>query len=134
MVEVEWKPVPTFPSYAMNSDGEIKNVRTGKLIAPYMQNGYVYVSLFRSGRRYGRSLASVYSTVYPPRREAEVLSDWVDIPGFEHYQVSRDGNVRRKTTKRPLKIGTGSRKSVNLHRDGRTYRYSIESILRLVGY
>lgn len=131
---IEWRPIPNFPNYEMNASGDIVNLRTGNTVAPMMQDGRAYVQLFRSGRRFKRSWRKLISATFPVRREAEVFEDWVEIPGFEDYEIGRSGIVRRASTGRLLRVGTDSGDYVQLTKYGKTYKRSIKGLMRLVGY
>lgn len=130
-----WRPIPNFPNYMMNVEGEVRNHRTGKLLYPgYDQNHRMFWVLHRGGKRYKRGYQRLYNSVFPPRREAEVFSDWEKIPGFESYEINRFGQVRRVSTKRLLKPGGKSGSYVQLSKDSVTYRRGISGLMRLVGH
>lgn len=128
-----WRPIYNFPNYAMNQDGDIKNVRTGLIVNLTMQDGRSYVQLFRNGRRYKRSWRRLVETTYPVRREDEVFLDWVVIPGFEDYEISNEGAVRRVSTGREIAVRYDSGEYVQLSRDGKSVKKSISGLMRLVG-
>lgn len=52
-----WKPIVCFDSYAVSDAGNVKNIKTGKVLTPYPNStnrtkAYLQVSLMRSGFRY----------------------------------------------------------------------------------
>lgn len=62
---------------------------------------------------------------------------WRIVPGFEAYEASNHGRIRRRVTAkngcpkgRELKpwLGLGGRLYVALRADGRTYRFSVDAV------
>lgn len=48
-----WKPLKNFPSYDGSSEGRIRNIRTRKILKPYLnEKGYEQVSINRNGQHY----------------------------------------------------------------------------------
>lgn len=48
---MDWKTIPDFPKYQANSLGEVRNIRTGWVLATTLtRGGYPIVSVYRTGR------------------------------------------------------------------------------------
>lgn len=129
-----WRVIHEFPNYMISPDGLVRRIEDGKLIVPVHNSYREYVRLFKNGMRYNRSVRKLVEVTYPPRVHAEVFEEWTVIPGFENYEINRFGKIRKTSTKRELRMQTGSGVSVNLSREGKTYRRSVAGLMRLVGF
>ena len=95
-------PIPDAPGYEVNSQGFVRNVRTGRILKAYDVGGRKKTPLIHIPkyhiRRTGESL----------RRQAEVFrkengknNSWLEIPNFGGlYEINKRGIVRNSKTKK----------------------------------
>ncbi len=50
------KPVPNFSSYVADKIGNIYNRNHGKILKPYMKNGYLTVDLYKNKKMYHKKI------------------------------------------------------------------------------
>lgn len=59
-----WKQIEDF-NYEINSEGAIRNTKTGKYLKPYDNgNGYFAVELYKNGKHYVRLFHRLYLTYF----------------------------------------------------------------------
>lgn len=47
-----WKQIADFPKYSVSDEGQVRNDKTGRILKPATNNnGYLFVTLFRDGKR-----------------------------------------------------------------------------------
>jgi hypothetical protein len=50
--ENEWKIIPNYPTYRVSVEGQIKNIKTGKILSPCINaNGYSFVNLYGNDKK-----------------------------------------------------------------------------------
>lgn len=60
-----WAPILEFPEYSVNEIGQIKNDKTGHIMAVQQnQSGVAMVKLVRDGKQYTRSVANIVATYF----------------------------------------------------------------------
>ena len=104
-------PIPDAPGYEVNSQGFVRNIRTGKILKANNVGGkkktpLIYIPKYHI-RRTGESL----------RRQAVVFHkengkniSWLEIPNFGGlYEINRRGIVRNSQTKKIKKSRQASR-------------------------
>jgi hypothetical protein len=147
----EWQMIPGFSRYEITPDGDVRNIRTGKLLTELENKttGAFAYSLYKDdGMNTHRTYQSLVYLAYPelkpkpeptpepekkPRRYAR-RGGWKDIPGFPQYQMHEDGIVRYKVSRRRREI----HKDVDVEfvflfdNEGKEYSKTIEELLELV--
>lgn len=64
-MHAEWRPIPEFPKYSVNSEGYIRNEESGNRMAMSVnQSGIVYVRLTKNCIQYARGVALLVAGVY----------------------------------------------------------------------
>lgn len=92
--EREWRVIPDFPKYEINSDGDVRNVRTKRVLRETeKKDGTFYYSLNQNtyGPKIKRSYERLLYSAWP-----EVDGEWKTIPGYENYEISKTRQVRNK--------------------------------------
>lgn len=63
----EWRPVAGFPDYAISSSGRVMSYKrdaTGRVLSPYLVDGYPMVRVSRPGTRRNRSVHSLVAEAF----------------------------------------------------------------------
>lgn len=65
----DWRPVPGFPKYCVNALGQVRHIRTERIVTPQLtKQGVAYVSLVReTSHQYKRSLALLVARAFIPQ-------------------------------------------------------------------
>lgn len=54
-MEKTWLPVNGFPDYEVSDQGDVRNVKTGRMRNPYLRNGYLSLKLrIKTGKHAGK--------------------------------------------------------------------------------
>lgn len=78
----EWFPIPHFPGYSINSDGQVLHNKNQRLLRPrFNQDGVPYVGLMRDWEQCSRSLPRLVASTF-----LEPPTDIFDTP------IQLDGN------------------------------------------
>lgn len=73
--------IPGFPNYDISEEGVITNIITNKLLKyRTMTSGYYYISLYKEGKGYNRSIHRLLAQIFIPNPE--------NLPCVNH----KDGN------------------------------------------
>ena len=72
MIPIEWKQHPTFTNYEISSTGQVRNIKTQRIIKEQMQkyrggiNNYRWVSLLLEGKTSGHYVHRLVATTFIP--------------------------------------------------------------------
>lgn len=65
---IEWQTLNTFPNYEVSTEGEVRNILTGRILKPKVnQQGVVHVGLMRDGTQFHRSVSLLVALAHIPR-------------------------------------------------------------------
>lgn len=60
-----WKAIPAFPDYEINEVGDVRRIKTGRIVRPTVnQQGNAMIGLSRDGEQYKRSLALLVALAF----------------------------------------------------------------------
>jgi hypothetical protein len=59
-----WRPIPEFPTYIINKEGDVRNVKTGRILAQSF-NGCLFVSMTKDGKKYSRAVRRLLRKTFP---------------------------------------------------------------------
>ena len=61
-----WREVPGFPNYWISQYGQVFNMRSNIVVAPWRNGWYGnYVTLRRDNKSYSRKVENLYAIVFP---------------------------------------------------------------------
>lgn len=85
-----WRTVEEFPTYQINSDGDIRNRRTRRILEETQDKhtGCYFYSLHKDGKTYSRNYKKLMYKAWP-----ELLEDWRVIPEHPTYYINKEGKV-----------------------------------------
>lgn len=74
------KPIPGYGSYSVSDDGIVVNATTGTVKRPTLNksNGYLYVDLYREGKRAKRPVHRLVAEAFVPNPEGKPTVDHAD--------------------------------------------------------
>jgi len=127
----EWRIIPDFPKYEITELGDVRNRHT-KYVLNEVHNkttGAYSYCLWKDGKSYHRNFWTLVYNAWPEMKPAE---KWRTHPTYTGYEVSRDGEVRNKTTRHVSKprIYKGQIvPKVRLKHDGRKVDVAVESLV-----
>lgn len=121
----EFRPIPSFPEYQINSHGDLIGRNGWLLTESYNKTSrsYYYALNRADGRTTSRSYRSLVDEAFPeiavpkkPKRpKPKPKVEWRDIPGFPKHQISEEGIVRYKAGRhRVLPIMVNNEKKYRL--------------------
>ena len=64
-LEADWKPIPNFPGYVINQQGEVKGTRYNKLVPPDKGS----VRLRKDGKRHTRRVSILVYEIFEMKKE-----------------------------------------------------------------
>lgn len=99
----EWRRIPGFPVYEITEDGDVRNIRTGRIIQELENKTtgvYFYSVRDKDGKQRSRGYQSLVKLAFGEAERPE--EDWKIIPDFPGYQVTRDGEIRNAKTKQTV--------------------------------
>lgn len=118
---VEWRPIPGFSKYEINAKGDVWSAYSNRLITKKfpkdrLPSYHLYTNNMRKTNRAVQSLIDLaFPELITPKplkaekdgkeltvRRNRGRNAWFDIPGFDQYQVSKDGALRYKSNKQIL--------------------------------
>lgn len=115
----EWRRIPEFPKYLITKDGDIRNIRSGKLLQEIERpDGVCYYSLWKTDRSgkskaYNRNFQNLVYSAFPeeapeipptPEKRPYIKRGlWKVVPGFPNFEVHPEHVVRYITSRRRVK-------------------------------
>jgi hypothetical protein len=127
---MEWKAIEGFDKYEISDEGQVRNIKSGKVLKPFLRKGKRKVGLMSNGKQHMRYVHLLLAGLTmktkdkAPERPPEPVEDgtvWKPIAGFEAYQVNELGQIRNARTYRMLRIFENHGfNSVILRRDGKS--------------
>lgn len=134
----EFKSIPGFEDYEISQDGIIRRkFKDGHYhyLSPY-DNGYGYklVALSKYGKTYARSVDRLISSTFI-NDDLYQSEEFKTIPGFEDYEISTNGVVRRWFEGgyhyiSPFDVSSGYQQ-VDLCKDGKEHRRYIHRLVAI---
>lgn len=86
-MKTEWKVIDKFKNYAVSTNGEVKNIKTGSILKTWRcRKGYSYVSLCKDGKKTNCSVHSLVAEAFIPNPENK--------PTVDHINRNKDDNCR----------------------------------------
>jgi hypothetical protein len=130
----EWRRIPGFPVYEITEDGDVRNIRSGRIVKEIenkITGAYFYSIRDKDGKARNRSYQSLVKLAFcEPDRPEE---DWKIIPNYSSYQVTRDGEVRNARTKKKVMTEALAKyrweKTVRLRQDGINFRTQVRKLI-----
>jgi hypothetical protein len=90
-----WKVIEGHDNYEISNNGEIKNIKTGRILKPY--NGKI--TLINNNKKYSLYISKLVREYFA----TEYNDNWVSVPDFSKYEVNSKGYIRHKTKLNILK-------------------------------
>lgn len=75
---MEYVQLNDFPSYEINRNGIIRNIKTKQHIKPELRDGYYKVNLFKNGKNYIRSVHRLLGLTFIPNPDNLPIIDHID--------------------------------------------------------
>ena len=121
----DFLPIPAAPSYEVNSKFQVRNIKTGRILKPYL--GYIVIHKFKIRRK----VETLRQQAVTAEKERDKKTQWEEIPGYIGlYEINTRGLVRNVKTKRILKTcQRGKSKSVALFKNDTGKRFLVSSLL-----
>lgn len=67
-----------FENYAVNKCGDVKNLKTNKILKPSERNGYLRVALYKDGKRYHHSVHRLVGEAFIPNLDNKPQINHID--------------------------------------------------------
>ena len=75
----KWKTIDKFKNYEVSTNGEVRNIKTGKVLKPWMcRKGYLYVSLSNGLGKTNCSVHSLVAEAFIPNPENKPTVDHIN--------------------------------------------------------
>lgn len=65
----EWKQIHNSSRYKVSSEGDVMNVKTGRILKPQRSNGYLHVVLCEDGRHQSRLVHRIVADEFVPHKQ-----------------------------------------------------------------
>lgn len=124
-------PIPDAPGYEINNKGEVRNIRTGKILEPYKHKDRPTPIIHIPKYHIRRTAKSLRRQAVAAHIEKNRKTSWLPIPSAgEKYEININGLVRNSKTKKILKsrLCNGC-KCVMLSVNGKSVDRGINSLL-----
>jgi hypothetical protein len=151
----EWRVIPSFPSYEITSDGDVRNIRTWELLNEVEYRGRYIYNLSRKNDKgqwqgHKRGFQGLIWDAFPelkPKREPKPepgrkageekrsyirYGEWRELPGYHKIEVHETGAVRRHGRRFKFERDENGNEFVNL--TSNTYGFVKWLIPNLVAY
>ena len=138
MTENEWRDIPSFPLYQANVKGEIRNVKTGKVLKPHVNvHGYVAINLRQKGRYRCKLLHRLLAEVFIPKPEGKTEVNHKDLDRANYSLDNLEWVTSSENKRYSLRRGRGrgaclERQLAILTFEGSAY-YSQSMVAKLFG-
>ncbi len=83
----EYKRIPDYENYEINENGEVRNIKTNKIIKLKRSN---QIRLFKNGSSKDLSITNLLNQLFNPIYN----NDFKIIPNYSKYTIDIDGNVK----------------------------------------
>ena len=81
----EWKIINDFPNYMISNYGDIKSIKTNKILKPYItKRGYVYNCLSCNGKTYNLQVHRLVASVF--------ISNALNLTEINHKDENKQNN------------------------------------------
>jgi hypothetical protein len=104
-----WRNIPTFPTYAISSYGNVKSIRTGKVLQSYphrQRYGYLRVDLTRQGKRHAgyihRLMYQTFVGSIPPGYHVHHADGNARNNALRNLRLYTPGQNAREATQRKI--------------------------------
>ena len=131
MVKNNFLPIPDAPGYEVNSQGFVRNIRTGKILKAYKRKDREELTIHIPKYRVRRTVETLRRQANIFHAENEKNNSWLEIPNFGGlYEINSRGKVRNARTKRvkQTRLCNGS-ECVMLSLNGKSVNRGINSLL-----
>lgn len=76
---IEWKVIDKFKNYAVSTNGEVKNIKTGRILKPYDNGtGYCKVDLYNGGIKSKCRIHRLVAEAFIPNPDNKPTVDHID--------------------------------------------------------
>ena len=123
----EWRKIPGYSRYRITQVGDIRNVRTGRLLAETEDKktgAWSYTLYADNGKTTHRKWEGLVELAFP-----ELDPEWKDVEGWPGYQMNHEGKIRGTRLKNILPV-TGAN-TVTMRKDKKRYTVAIETLTPL---
>jgi len=74
-----WKPIPGYPNHWVSTQGQIKNIKTNRLLSPYRaSNGYLQVSISGNGKTISKCIHRLVVETFLGKRPGGFETNHID--------------------------------------------------------
>ena len=124
-------PIPAAPGYEINSQGFVRNIRTGRILKAYKHKDRPTPKIHIPKYHIRQTAESLRHQAVIAHNEKDKETSWLPIPSVGgKYEINFRGTVRNTKTKKILKpIICNGCKCVNLWRDNKQNNYSVNRLL-----
>lgn len=130
----DWLTIPFAPNYEINSDLQVRNKKTGRILkANYRQSKAGQVVLKVGGKHYLRTANVLRDSAMTNIEQ----SNWIAVPSLNYlYEVNAQGCLRSTNTKRKLKLmnnvqlDSNKLGSYNVSIEGKARSVSVRTLLQ----
>ena len=76
---MEYRKIKNYENYEINKNGEIRNIKTGRIIKPYLQQGYYRVSLIKEKNvKKSEAVHRLIAITFIPNEENKPIIDHIN--------------------------------------------------------
>ncbi len=127
----DFLPIPSAPGYEINSQGFVRNIRTGKILKSYKHKDRPAPKIYIPKYHIRQTAESLRRQAVIEHREKDRETSWLPIPSVNgKYEINNRGVVRNTKTKyiKQTRLCRGC-KCVMLSVEGKSVNRGINSLL-----
>lgn len=132
-----WKQIEEFPMYEVSTKGQIRNIKTGRILRTYTDpRGYQVVNLTKNGKQKTVRIHTVMLTTFHGRHYDEDIATYLDGDktnlDIDNLDWSRQYDIKRREHIRHSLTGKYNNKVIRVLETGEEFE-SIAEASRILG-
>ena len=104
-MEEIWKPIKDYPLYKISNLGQVKNVKTGKILKPNSGGKYYSVELFNENGSKRKAIHRLVAETFIPRIKGKNVVNHIDGNGFNNSVSNLEWCTNQENNVHAIKTG-----------------------------
>lgn len=104
-MEEIWKPIKDYPLYEISNLGQVKNVKTGKILKPNFGEKYYSVELFNENGSKRKTIHRLVAETFIPRIKGKNVVNHIDGNGFNNSVSNLEWCTNQENNVHAIKTG-----------------------------